>query len=133
VVVAFASLTSLATIVLVRGTETTKVAVFGLVFSAFWFAYMLLGPRFYSRRQLRNNPVAQSPITLNASEQGLEIRSAHSEARVAWSAYVAWAEAKSVFVIMPQPRIYMAIPKRAFGAEQLREFREMLQSHIVKK
>jgi YcxB-like protein len=104
--------------------------VFGVVFGALWFAYILLAPRFFSRRQFKNNPMAQSPITLDASEQGLEFHNAHADSRVAWSAYVAWGEVKSVFIIMPQPRMYIAIPKRAFAGEQVDEFREMLRRNI---
>jgi hypothetical protein len=130
-VVACAALVSLLAIVLARRTDTAT--VFGVVFGLLWFAYMLLGPRFFSRRQFQNNPTVQSPITLSASEQGLEFHSQHTDARIAWSAYVAWAEAKSVFIIMPQPRIYSTIPKRAFGADQIGEFREMLRDNIGKK
>jgi hypothetical protein len=34
---------------------------------------------------------------------------------------------------MPQPRAYIAIPKRAFAADQIGEFREMLRSNIGTK
>jgi hypothetical protein len=40
---------------------------------------------------------------------------------------------KSVFVIMPQPRLYIAIPKRAFSEEQISEFRELLRRNVGKK
>ena len=77
--------------------------------------------------------MAQSQITLDVSEQGLEFHNPHADSRVAWSAYVAWGEVRLVFVIMPQPRIYIAIPKRAFGEGQVEEFREMLRRHVGKK
>jgi hypothetical protein len=132
-IVATASLTSLLVLLVARSSETVPIALFGIVFGGGWFAYMLLAPRFYSRRQFRNNPLAQSPITLDVSEQGFEFHNAHADSKVAWSAYVAWGEAKSVFVIMPQPRAYIAIPKRAFTEEQLTEFREMLRRNVDKK
>lgn len=75
--------------------------------------------------------MAQSPITLEASETGLQFQNAHADSKVAWSAYVGWGEGKSVFVILPQPRIYITIPKRAFTAEQESEFREMLRHNIL--
>jgi hypothetical protein len=77
--------------------------------------------------------MAQSPITLKVSEHGLEFHNAHADSRVAWSAYVAWGETKSVFVIMPQPRAYITIPKRAFGEEEVGEFREILRRNVGKK
>jgi hypothetical protein len=132
-IVASGSITSLTTLLVARNSETTPIASFGIVFGLGWFAYMLLAPRFYSRRQFRNNPTAQSPIILDVSDQGLEFHNAHADSRVAWSAYVAWGEAKSVFVIMPQPRMYITIPKRAFREEQVREFREMLRRNVGTK
>jgi len=129
-IVATASLTSLLLLLVARSSETTPFALFGLIFGVGWFTYMLLAPRFYSRRQFRNHPVAQSPITLDVSEQGFEFHNAHADSKVAWSAYVAWGEAKSVFVVMPQPRAYITIPKRAFTDEQQAEFREILRRNI---
>jgi hypothetical protein len=91
---------------------------------------MLVAPGFYSRRQFRNNPLAQSPITLFVSEQGLEFHNVHADSKLAWSAYMAWGEVKSVFIIMPQPRAYVPIPKRAFSSDQQSEFRELLRRNI---
>lgn len=129
-VVACSSLISLFLLVVDRSAETTPFAVFSVVLGVLWFAYMLLAPRLSTRRQFRNYPLAQSQITLHTSEQGLAFHNPHAESRIAWSAYVGWGEAKSVFVIMPQPRAYVAIPKRAFTAEQLSEFRELLRRNI---
>ncbi len=69
-------------------------------------------------------------MTIEASDAGLAVHSAYGESKVSWSAYMAWAEVKSVFVILPQPRIYVPIPERAFTAEQLNEFRELLRRNI---
>ncbi len=74
--------------------------------------------------------MAESPITLDSSETGLQFHSAHADSKVSWSAYVGWGESKSVFVIMPQPRIYIVIPKRAFSEGQVGEFRELLRRNI---
>lgn len=132
-VVGAALLISLLTLFFYRSASTTPVARGGVAFGVIWFAWMLLAPRFLLRRQFRNHPIAQSAIGLNASETGLEIHSAHSDSKVAWSAYVRWGESESAFVLMPQPRIYITIPKRAFSAEQIGEFRGMLQRNIVTK
>jgi|HubBroStandDraft_6_1064221.scaffolds.fasta_scaffold138088_4 hypothetical protein len=105
----------------------------GIAFGVAWLTWMLLAPRFFSKRQFRNNPMAQSPITVDISEAGFRFHNAHADSNVAWSAYVGWEESKSVFVIMPQPRIYVTIPKRAFTEEQVREFREILRRNIVRK
>lgn len=77
--------------------------------------------------------MAQSQIALEVSDQGFDFHNAHADSRVAWSAYIAWGEVKSVFIVMPQPRAYIAIPKRALTDEQLTEFREMLRRNIGSK
>jgi len=131
--IAGASLTSLLILLLDRGGEATTIAVFTVIFGILSFVCKLLAPRLSARRQFGNNPMAQAPITLDVSEQGLEFHNLHAESKLAWSAYMAWGEAKSVFVIMPQPRAYVAIPKRAFSEAQVPEFRDMLRRNIVMK
>lgn len=131
--VAGASLTTLLMILFAPSPATTPIALGGVAFGVVWFAWMLLAPRFFSKRQFRNHPMAQSPIILSTSETGFQFQNAHADSNVAWSAYIGWAESKSVFVIMPQPRIYITIPKRAFAEEQVGEFREMLQRNIGEK
>ena len=128
-VVGLASLTAMALLLLDR----TASAGAGLILGIFWFTFMLAAPRFFARRQFRDHPMAQSPITLDASEAGLQFHNAHADSKVAWSAYVGWGEGKSEFVILPQPRIYITIPKRAFDDEQLGRLREMLRNNIVSR
>jgi hypothetical protein len=70
---------------------------------------------------------------MEASNSGLHVRSEHYDARLNWSTYIGWAEGESVFVLFPQPRIYVPIPKRAFSTEQLGQFREILRRNIGTK
>jgi hypothetical protein len=102
----------------------------GIVFSVVALVFIWAGPSLSGRRQFRNTPSAHDPMTIEASDAGLEIHSVHADSKVAWSTYMGWGESKSVFVILPQPRIYVPIPKRAFTAEQLDEFRELLRQNI---
>jgi hypothetical protein len=102
----------------------------GIGFSVVVLVLIWAGPSLSARKQFRNTPTAHSPVTIDASDLGLHIQSVHAESQVAWSAYMAWGEYKSVFVILPQARIYVPIPKRAFTAEQLVEFRELLSRNI---
>jgi hypothetical protein len=113
--------------------QTTKISAAILGFAALWFSYMWAAPRFSGWRQFRGSPSAQSPMTIELSDAGLAVHSAHGESKVSWSAYITWGETKTVFVILPQPQIYIPIPKRAFREEQASEFREMLRRNINKK
>jgi hypothetical protein len=110
--------------------QTIKISAAILGFAALWFTYMLAGPRFSGRRQFRGSPSAQSPMTIEATDAGLALNSPYADSKLSWSAFVAWAEGEFVFVILPQPRIYVPIPKRAFTSEQLNEFRELLGRNI---
>jgi hypothetical protein len=102
----------------------------GLVFSVGALILIWATPSLSARRQFRNTPSAHDPMSIEASDAGLEIHSVHADSKVAWSTYMAWGEGKAVFVILPQPRIYVPIPKRAFTVEQLNEFRELLRRNI---
>jgi YcxB-like protein len=90
-----------------------------------------VGPKLQARVQFRRMPSAQIPMTVIATDSGMQIRSSHYDSQVSWSTYIGWAEDVSVFVLFPQPRIYVPIPKRAFTSEQLDEFRELLRRNIL--
>ena len=102
----------------------------GVVVSVGFLTWIWAGPSLSARRQFRNTPSAHDPMTIEVSDLGLQIRSVHADSKVAWSAYMGWGEYKSVFVILPQPRIYVPIPKRAFTVEEQSEFRELLRRNI---
>lgn len=104
-----------------------------LGFAAVWFGFILGAPWISAKRQFTGTPSAQLPMTVEASDEGLVVETAHANSKVSWSAYVAWAEGKSVFVVLPQPRIYVPIPKRALSSEQLDQFREILRRNIGRK
>ena len=99
-------------------------------FAVIWFAFMLGAPWLSARQQYRNTPTAQTPISIEASDTGLSvhlltpIRKWHGRPTSLGPDY------KSVFIVLPQPRIYVPIPQRAFTAEQVVEFREMLRRNI---
>jgi hypothetical protein len=103
---------------------------FALGFPAVWFACVWAAPRFQARMQFRRMPSAQSPMTLSISDSEIHFRSQHYDSRVAWSTYIGWAEGDIVFVLFPQPRLCLPIPKRAFTGEQLVQFRELLGRKI---
>jgi hypothetical protein len=99
--------------------------------ATFCLGYIGAGPWISARIQFRRMPSAHDPITLATSDSGLRIQSRHADSRVAWSAFIGWREEKSIFVVFPQPRTYVPIPKRAFTGQQQAEFREILRRNIV--
>jgi YcxB-like protein len=110
--------------------ELRLVSGFSLGIAVLWLLAVYLSPRLQARMQFRRMPSAQSPMTMTFSDSGIRVQSQHYDSRVNWSTYIGWAEEKSVFVLFPQPRIYVPIPKRAFTVEQSNEFREILRRNI---
>jgi len=98
----------------------------GLGAALIWLASIWTGPWLSAFLQFRRMPSAQDPTTVAVSDSGLRVQSRHGDSQVAWSSYIGWSENKSVFVLFPQPRIYLPIPKRAFTEPQQTEFREIL-------
>jgi len=98
--------------------------------SVFWLVFIWTLPRLSARMQFRRTPSVQDPMTIAISESGLHVQSPHGDSQVAWSAYMGWGEEESVFVLLPQPLIYLPIPKRAFTEQQQAEFREALRRNI---
>ncbi len=99
--------------------------------SALWLGFIWLNPWLSARMQFRRMPTALVPMTLAISESGLRIRSQHADSQLAWSAFIGWREDHAVFVVFPQPRTYVPIPKRAFTEQQQAEFRETLRRNIL--
>jgi len=89
-----------------------------------------MSQRSAARKQFNGNPSAKGLITLAASESGVRLQSQHTESTTDWSSFVLWGEGKSVFALMISPAIFLAVPKRAFSAAQLIEFRELVRSKI---
>jgi hypothetical protein len=113
--------------------EIKYFCLFALGMPAVWFLCLWIGPRAQARLQYRRMPSAQVPTTMTVSDSGIHVRSQHYDSHVNRSTYIGWSEGKSVFVLFPQPRLYVPIPKRAFSSEQLERFREILRRNVGKK
>jgi hypothetical protein len=94
----------------------------GIVFSVVALVFIWYGPSLSGRRQFRNTPSAHDPMTIEASDSGLQSHSVHADSQVAWSAYVAWGEYKSVFVILRSPRSLFLYPSEPSPPSNSRSF-----------
>jgi hypothetical protein len=118
-------------IVLVWIPDLRYLSWFSLPLVLLWLIAVFVSPRLQARMQFRRMPSAQGPTSLTVSEAGIHVRSQHYDSHAAWQTYIGWAEGASVFILLPQPRIYIPIPKRAFTNEQLSEFREILRRNVL--
>ena len=96
-----------------------------LAVGALWIAITWARPRLNARRRASTPPNERS-INLEVLDPGLHFVSAIEDSLVAWPAFVGWGEGKAVFTLFPSTHTCIPIPKRAFTAEQLDEFREIL-------
>lgn len=95
-----------------------------------WTIIFWASPYRSARSQFRGSPSAKAHITLDVTDAGLHFRSQHTDSKVGWSAYVKWLEEKAIFALFPNPKVFIVIPKRAFTADQMSEFRELLREHV---
>lgn len=100
------------------------------IFLILWILWFSGAPYLSARSQFRSSPSARAPISLAAADEGVHFRSPQTDSKVNWGAYVNWVEEKEVFSLFPHPRIFIVIPKRAFNADQLVEFRELLRRKV---
>lgn len=82
------------------------------------------------RKHLQHTPSAKVPTTLTVSETGLHFQSDYADSTIVWSAFIRWAEVKSVFGLFTAPKFCIVVPKNAFGAGDVDRFRETLRQHI---
>jgi hypothetical protein len=95
-----------------------------------WLFVIWVTPYLSARSQFRGSPSARGRINLEVSDSGLYFHSEYVDSRLLWPSFVTWVEEKPVFALFTNPKICLLIPKRAFSADQLIEFREMLREKI---
>ncbi len=103
------------------------------ILTAVWCCLYWGAPYLSARRQFRGSPSANAPTTLGIDDSGLRFGSQHADSSVAWSAFVKYLEGKDVIALFTSPLCFKVIPKRAFTAEQLTQFRETIQRNIQLK
>jgi hypothetical protein len=95
-----------------------------VIFLVIWVAFVSLLPRLSARSQFRGTPVANLPVTLTVSEEGLRFRTSANDTSINWSAFVKFLESKDSFVYFASAKAFNVIPKRAFTPSQLQAFRD---------
>ena len=88
-------------------------------------------PYLNAKRQFRNTPSSHGQIELEVQDVGLRFRSVSTDGSVSWKHFIKWIEDESVFVLFSSPQIFVLIPKRAFGADQLPVFQQSLRQKIA--
>ena len=126
-------LSGIALLVVGPSLKVKYLSLFALGMPIVGFLSLWGAPHIHARMQYRRMPSAQTSVTMTVSEPGLRVLFEYGDSQVKWSAYIGWAEGAAVFVLFPQPRLYVPIPKRAFSPDQLDQFRDILRRNVGKK
>jgi hypothetical protein len=95
-----------------------------------FYCFMFFGlPYFVAAKSFAANPNTNHPITLTLTETGFRSLTKTSDSHITWDGVTGWAEDKTIFCLRTGSRLLMPIPKRAFTAEQIEEFREVLEKN----
>ncbi len=87
--------------------ELRYFSLFALGIPIVGFLSLWGAPYIHGRLQYRRMPSAQTPITMTVSDSVMNTQSKHGKAEINWSTFIGWAESEAVFVLFPQPRIYI--------------------------
>ena len=85
---------------------------------------------YWLRRDFKKHPNFVRPVRLQVSEDGLHSESDAWSGSTKWNAYFGYHETENLFFLYLGSRSVEAIPKRAFSAQQLAEFRELVRANL---
>lgn len=85
------------------------------------------------KRYFRGDRKLRGEYALTFSDEGVWLRTAEIDSKMAWSLYTGVRESRDLYVIVygQDTRMMTVVPKRAFrGADQETEFRRLLRRHV---
>ncbi len=93
-----------------------------------------IASNFLIQRTWNSQPGLKNEITVETTEEGLQITTPLSEARIKWLMYTHWRETPNLFMVYQSRNCFNLFPKRAFSSdEQINEFRELLSTNLLDK
>jgi hypothetical protein len=102
---------------------------FGLV--VMWLGVSWCLPWWSMRRQFLKQPGAHGPRTVLLDASGAHWRWNGGSSDVEWKNYVRSVEGTNQFLFYTSPACFNILPKRALGAEQLSEIRDLLKQNMA--
>jgi hypothetical protein len=104
-----------------------------LLLAAFWLGYPFVYIPFKLRRDFRKHPNFARECQVHVDDDGLRSQSDVSTGETKWEAFVKFRETPNLFMLYLGGRMSKVIPKRAFAASQVEEFRELLRRKLPTK
>lgn len=78
----------------------------------------------------RQNSKLQEHFEAIISDDGIEISSPTAKVNYVWDGFIRYSETTNLFLVYPSQRIFNVFPKRAFSADEVDDFRELLQQKL---
>jgi hypothetical protein len=79
-----------------------------------------------ARSILNDHPGMRDPIQIAFDDERFEVRTTYTQANYPWSQLWDWRETERLVIVLPTPRNYYLIPKRALEAASLDRLRSCL-------
>ena len=96
-----------------------------------YFLYCGFALRRYFRRSYRKDRRFQHDFTTDISEDGIHIAMPTAEAQLKWGNFIRFLESDDIFMLFHSDLIFNILPKRAFAADEIDQFRELLRRKIA--
>jgi len=81
-----------------------------------------------ARSTLRDSPGMADPIDYTSDDEGFAVRTTYSQARYPWEQLWDWRETERIVLILPTPRNFYVVPKRALDEAAL----DRLRAHLAR-
>jgi len=104
-----------------------------LALAALWLGCPLIYMPFKLKRDFQKHPNFARECWVHVDDDGLRSQSDVSSGETKWAAFIKFRETSNLFMLFLGGRMFKVIPKRAFSAPQLEEFRELLRRKLPTK
>ncbi|WP_408609945.1 YcxB family protein [Candidatus Korobacter versatilis] len=96
-----------------------------------WAALIWLLPIWSGQNQFRKQPGVQGSRTVEIDDRGIRSRWDGGSSDTEWKTYVRSYESRNDVLLYTSPVCFNILPKRAFDAAQLTEFRTLLKDKVA--
>lgn len=100
------------------------------VLAAVWAGIIWASPWLFAKRMA--GPSLKGPRSIQVEAGGLHLRWSGGNSDFAWNNFIRYLEGKNHFLLYTSRALFTVVPKRAFGPQQLSEFRTILAQNIPK-
>ncbi|MFY9559403.1 MAG: YcxB family protein [Terriglobales bacterium] len=106
---------------------------FVFLFGCLWGLFLMFHRKILLIRSFGKETKLQQSVEADISEGEFHAVGPTGETRTKWAGFDRYAESEDLFLLYTGPRIFFALPKRAFGPGEVEEFRELLRGKLPAK